>query len=169
MALACLLALLLTGCARAQAEGPADEKEQDEAPKPVPSKTPVKKPVETPKANSVPTKRKPDREAGRDTYLKSCWQCHGETGTGDGPAAAAMVGGVPTLVPLLEKGVPGDQEMDRLVDLVLDGKGRMPAYREDYDKHQIRRVFLYLTDAVKGKTAAIEEKAEGPEEEGNEN
>ncbi len=169
MSRALLLGLFLTGCARALAEGPADEEVKEETPKATPSKTPVKKPVETPKSNAVPTKRKPDREAGRDTYLQSCWQCHGETGKGDGPAAAAMVGGVPTLVPLLEKGVPGDKEMDRLVDLVLDGKGRMPAYREDYDKHQIRRVFLYLTDAVKGKTEPIDEKADGAEEEANEN
>lgn len=167
---------MLSGCAHALAEGPADDEvteepkeEADETPKPVPSKTPVKKPVETPKPGAVPTKRKPDREAGRDTYLQSCWQCHGETGKGDGPAAAAMVGGVPTLGPLFEKGVPGDKEMDRLVDLVLDGKGRMPAYRESYDKHQVRRVLLYVTDAVRGKTEAIDEKPEGTEEDGNEN
>ena len=121
---------------------------------------------------TIPTKRKPDREAGRDHYLQSCWQCHGETGKGDGPASAAMAGGVPSLAPLFAATAGGPlpgPEMDRLVALVLDGKGRMPAYRENMDQHQARRILLYLGDAVQGKTGAIEEKAEGDEAADNEN
>lgn len=110
-------------------------------------------------ASAVPTKRKPDRERGRDLWLQSCWECHGTEGKGDGPAAAAVPGGVPTL-----EGKISEDKFDALVVLVEDGKGRMPAYREDIDKHDARRILLYLRDALAGHPEAKSEKDEAAEE-----
>lgn len=117
----------------------------------------------SPNAPAMPTSRKPDRERGRDLWLQSCWECHGTEGKGDGPAADAVPGGVPSL----EGKVP-DSRIDELVDLVEDGKGRMPAYREDIDKHDARRILKYLQDALAGHPEAKsekegEEKDEGPQ------
>ena len=50
--------------------------------------------------SKMPGKRPPDYEVGKKLWAQSCWQCHGEKGMGDGPAAAAMpdteVAGDPT-------------------------------------------------------------------------
>lgn len=178
-----IAALWLPGRASRAADPPVDPEAPEAPAEPAAEPTVVPPPAKpkaaakkvTPKPASsatIPTKRKPDREAGRDLYLQSCWQCHGETGQGDGPASAALVGGVPSLVPLWS-GTSGGPlpgaEMDRLVALVLEGKGRMPAYREDIDKHQARRILLYLGDAVNGKTEAIDEKPDTDDATDNEN
>lgn len=114
--------------------------------------------------STVPAKRPKDRERGRELWLQSCWQCHGEQGKGDGPAAASLVGGVPTL----ENKVSQDK-FEVLVTLIEEGKGRMPAYKEDIDKHDARRILLYLQDALQGRTEAENDKAEGEEEAAKEN
>lgn len=120
----------------------------------------------------MPGTRPSDRERGRELWLRSCWQCHGEEGKGDGPAAAGLAAGVPTLV-----GKVPPEAFDRLVTLVLDGRGPMPAYREDIDKHDARRIFVYLQDATQGRTKAGDEKdkdkdknkdGDAPEKEGAE-
>lgn len=98
---------------------------------------------------AMPTKRAPDREVGERLWKQSCWQCHGLEGKGDGPAASALVGGVPTLVGKLKK-----EDFDALVARVQDGKGRMPAYREDIDKHDTRRILDYMRDVMNGKVKA---------------
>lgn len=107
----------------------------------------------------MPSTRPSDRERGREIWLESCWQCHGESGKGDGPAAAAFAGGVPTLV-----GKVPPAEYDRLVTVVLDGRGRMPAFREDIDKHDARRILVYLQDALQGRTKSGAKEGEGKEE-----
>lgn len=118
-------------------------------------------------AGNMPTSRPSDRERGRELWLRSCWQCHGETGKGDGPAAAAFAEGVPSLV-----GKVPPEEYDRLVGVVLDGKGSMPAFRENIDKHDSRRILVYLQDALQGRTKSGskdgDEKEEGEEKEGAE-
>ena len=107
---------------------------------------------------AMPTKRPPDREVGERLWKQSCWQCHGLKGEGDGPAAAAMVGGVPTLVGKLKK-----EDFDALVARVEDGKGRMPAFREDIDKHDARRILDYMRDVMNGKITP-DGKEETPDE-----
>lgn len=102
---------------------------------------------------SVPDERLPDRERGRELYLLSCWQCHGKEGKGDGPAAANLPGGVPSLESKVTKA-----RFDELVKLIQDGKGPMPAYAEDIDKHDSRRILIYLQDALQGRTEARGEK-----------
>jgi mono/diheme cytochrome c family protein len=94
----------------------------------------------------VPTKRPPDAEVGQALYQQSCWQCHGERGLGDGPAAAAMVGGVPSLA-----GKIVEEDFAGLVTIVEDGRGRMPAFAEDIDKHNARRILVYLREVMDGR------------------
>lgn len=145
------------------AEPPAQEAGEPKAEsKPAPKKPapPPKKPSDT----TRPTKRPPDREVGQTLYKQSCWQCHGEKGAGDGPAAAALVGGVPTLVGRIRsKDAETLEDFDALVTSVQVGKGRMPAYAEDIDKSDTRRILLYVRDQLEGKVTGPEkgDEAEG--------
>ncbi len=58
---------------------------------------------------------------------------------GDGPAAAALTGGVPDL-----RGELDYTDKDPLIELILDGQGDMPAFRAEFDKHDARRVLVYM-------------------------
>jgi mono/diheme cytochrome c family protein len=102
----------------------------------------------------VATKRDSDEETGRRLWNRSCWQCHGEVGAGDGPAAAALVGGVPSLA-----GKVSPSGYDALVKVILEGRGRMPAYVEDLDKHDSRRILVYLEGRMSGRVGATPAKA----------
>jgi mono/diheme cytochrome c family protein len=97
----------------------------------------------------VATKRDSDEEAGRRLWQRSCWQCHGEVGAGDGPAAAALVGGVPSLA-----GKVKADGFDPLVTVIQEGRGRMPAFAEDIDKHDSRRILVYLEGRMSGRVGA---------------
>lgn len=104
--------------------------------------------------STMPAKRPPDYEVGKRLWTQSCWQCHGTTGKGDGPAAAALPDGVPSL----EGKIKGNQ-MNALIRVVQAGRGRMPAYSEDIDEHDTRRVLQYIRDTLEGKAAPAPEKA----------
>lgn len=93
----------------------------------------------------MPGKRDPDPEVGRRLWKRGCWQCHGETGKGDGPAAASLLGGVPPFE------VKDEGAFPELVDVVQKGRGRMPAYAEDIDKHDSRRILVYLLEVQSGR------------------
>lgn len=111
-------------------------------------KPPPKKASES----AQPTKRPPDREIGEGLWRQSCWQCHGERGHGDGPAAAALVGGVPTLQGRVRSiGAEKIENLESLVDVIQSGKGRMPAYSEDIDRGDSRKIVFYLRDQLEGK------------------
>ncbi|MES2642010.1 MAG: cytochrome c [Myxococcota bacterium] len=97
--------------------------------------------------STMPTKRPPDHEVGKRLWTQSCWQCHGEDGKGGGPAAAALVGGVASL-----EGKVRGNDLDRLVKVVQNGRGAMPAYSEDIDEHDTRRILQYLKDKLEGRT-----------------
>ncbi|MDP2306206.1 MAG: cytochrome c [Pseudomonadota bacterium] len=96
--------------------------------------------------STMPTKRPVDYEVGKRLWAQSCWQCHGESGKGDGPAAAALVGGVPSL-----EGKVRGNDLDRLVKVVQAGRGAMPAYSEDIDEHDTRRILQYLEGKLEGR------------------
>ncbi|MFZ5477675.1 MAG: c-type cytochrome [Myxococcota bacterium] len=96
------------------------------------------------KTSKMPTKRPPDAEVGERLWKQSCWQCHGEKGRGDGPAAAALPGGVPPLE-------ARDARFDALVTVIQQGRNRMPAYAEDIDKHDARRILVYLKEVQEGR------------------
>lgn len=112
----------------------------------------------------MPGKRASDYEVGRRLWAQSCWQCHGEGGKGDGPAAAALVGGVPSL-----EGKMKADEFDRFIQVVQAGRGSMPAYSENIDQHDSRRVLTYIKDKLEGRAPPPEkDKEKEGEEEGAE-
>ena len=97
-------------------------------------------------------------DRGQQLWERHCWQCHGATNQGDGPAAAALVHTVPNLT---------DQIVvtDELARLILRGKGAMPGYEQSFDVHDARRVLKY--QAALGKTPEAEEPAEPENVEGD--
>ncbi len=88
---------------------------------------------------AVPTKRPPDPERGRTLYRENCWSCHGWTGEGNGPMAALLPTVSPPLAGRYEK-----ERYDALVELILEGKGDMPAYAQVMDRHDARRILIWL-------------------------
>lgn len=92
-----------------------------------------------------PGKRPADHVKGRQVYDRSCWQCHGDTMAGDGPAAAALIDGVPDLRDVLDY-----SERDALIESILDGQGDMPAFKAEFDKNDARRVLIYMERLEKG-------------------
>ena len=95
-----------------------------------------------------PSKRPSDIDRGQQLWERHCWQCHGSTNQGDGPAAAALVHTVPNLI---------DQIVvtDELARRVLRGNGAMPGYEQSFDFHDARRVLKY--QATLGQEAEVEE------------
>ncbi len=85
-----------------------------------------------------PAKRPSDDERGRELYSRHCLACHGPVGAGDGPAATALIGGVPDL-----RGKIAGDALDRQITLVLKGKARMPSYENSFDKHDARRLLTW--------------------------
>lgn len=92
----------------------------------------------------VPTKMPDDREKGRQIWRESCWQCHGWTGEGSGPVAAEL----PTPSPPLA-GRVAEADYDRLIAVIQDGAGDMPAYSAMLDSHDARRVLVWLASLDK--------------------
>jgi mono/diheme cytochrome c family protein len=108
----------------------------------------------------VPTKRPEEHVKGRQVYDRSCWQCHGDDMSGNGPAAGALVDGVPDLRGKLDY----KADKDALIFLVLDGRGDMPAFRAEFDKHDARRVLLYMERLEEGTDKPSSHKPEPSEE-----
>lgn len=116
-----------------------------------PTTTPAKATIPT---STMPGKRPPDPVVGETLWRQSCWQCHGELGKGDGPAASALIGGVPSL-----EGKIVEADFDKLIDGILVGKGKMPAYSETMERPDVRRILIYLKDRMDGKPPP----SEGPD------
>lgn len=95
--------------------------------------------------STMPSKRGTDYEVGKRLWTQSCWQCHGESGKGDGPAAAALPGGVPTL-----EGKVRGPEFERLIAVIQAGRGAMPAYSENIDDRDSRRILEYVRSRLEG-------------------
>jgi mono/diheme cytochrome c family protein len=103
-------------------------------------------PKSPPPTSSMPSKIPPDPVVGETLWRQSCWQCHGELGKGDGPAAASVIGGVPSL-----EGKINAEKLDPSIDTILNGKGRMPAYSETMERPDVRRILIYLQERMDGK------------------
>ena len=88
----------------------------------------------------VPKKLLPPKERGENLYKELCWQCHGTLGKGDGPLAKVV--SAPALA-----GIAKDKQK-LYIDIIQNGKGRMPAYSEVIDRHDSRRILLWLHDPV---------------------
>jgi mono/diheme cytochrome c family protein len=84
-----------------------------------------------------PTKLPPDAERGETLYRESCWQCHGANALGDGPLSAALPS-PPLAGRIAEDGFPAS------VDLIQSGKGNMPAFSEVLNRHDTRRILVWL-------------------------
>ncbi len=173
--LACSAVLVAASVAHATTPSPAPAEPPTsvpETPRPkapagrVPPKQPVDHVASKPNGDSVvPTKRPPDVDVGRRLWQQSCWQCHGKAGAGDGPAAKALPDGVPPLT-----GKVKEAGFDAMVRIIQDGKGRMPAYAETIDKHDSRRILVYLQERMEGRvgdapasSGAKDDKDEGGE------
>ncbi len=87
----------------------------------------------------VPRKRAAEHVRGQELWERSCWQCHGAEARGDGPAAAALTSDVPDL-----RGRVGPDRQQELVDLILSGKGMMPAFSEELNRTDVRKILVYL-------------------------
>ena len=88
----------------------------------------------------VPKKLPPPKERGENLYKELCWQCHGASGKGDGPLSKV------TMAPKVT-GLAKEKEKS-YIDIIQNGKGRMPAYAEVIDRHDSRRILLWLRDPV---------------------
>ena len=87
----------------------------------------------------MPTKRPKDEDRGRQLYQVNCWQCHGKRGKGDGPLAQSL----PTAAPPLAKRFK-TSEYSKLTRVILDGKGDMPGFSRIMDRHEARRILIWL-------------------------
>lgn len=86
-----------------------------------------------------PSKRKPDPEAGKDLYMRSCWQCHGREADGAGPASPALNVAVPSLRNKVSK-----DSISKMITVVQDGRGAMPNFSETITYTDTRRIFIYI-------------------------
>jgi len=116
---------------------------------------------------AVPKKRGSDYDEGKKIWKRSCWQCHGLKAEGDGPAAEAVVGGVPTL----RGGLVVKPKRNDFMKSVLNGKGLMPAFSAELERPDAKRVIIYLEklDARNGvEPEELEEEEDAETEEGDE-
>ena len=96
-----------------------------------------------------PSKMLSDEAIGKKAYMAYCWNCHGERADGLGPQASALQVAPPPLINADLSGTSSPQEIsanDPRISIILNGKGYMPAYAQLMDKHEARRVLIYLQD-----------------------
>lgn len=78
-------------------------------------------------------------QRGSGLYTKNCASCHGETGRGDGPVAAALTPKPPDLVVMAPMHPDGD-----LFWKIENGRGMMPAWKANLRETQIWDLVNYL-------------------------
>ena len=100
-----------------------------------------------------PTKRPLDADRGGQLYMQNCWMCHGKRGKGDGPAASAF----PTVSPDIAK-TWGAKDKEKMIRLILDGRGDMPAFSQVMDRKDAKRILLWLEDPKAVKKVSKKEK-----------
>ena len=87
----------------------------------------------------VPSKLPPDKERGEALYQANCGMCHGVTAQGDGPLSAVLQRPAPRLA-----GAIHTNKQEGNIDLIQQGRGDMPAYSAIMDRHDTRRVLVWL-------------------------
>lgn len=75
---------------------------------------------------------------GKELYDDLCFQCHGATGLADSSMALS------TQSPALA-GVIEESKFPDAIKLIQEGKGLMPAYEMVIDKHDTKRILIYLS------------------------
>ncbi len=107
----------------------------------------------------VPTKLESDKDRGEMLYMRNCWQCHGKQGLGDGPLAEAF----DPLTPLA--GTIPPEDYDVTIALIRQGRGSMPAFSDVIDKHDARRVLVWLAKADQPDEEPTEDEDEASKDE----
>jgi cytochrome c oxidase cbb3-type subunit 3 len=78
---------------------------------------------------------------GKQIYMEKCTLCHGQTGHGDGPGAAA-------LDPKPRNHTDGSYMNSRtnaqLIEVIKNGKGQMPAWGSQLTDEQVHHVLAYV-------------------------
>ena len=98
---------------------------------------------------------------GKELYEDLCFQCHGTAGLADNELAKTM-----NVSPLAGK---FDGEYAQAIALVQEGKGLMPAYEMVIDKHDTKRILIYLggLDPETGVDPRIQEEVDKSEDSSN--
>jgi len=80
--------------------------------------------------------------AGKASYDKLCLACHGATGAGDGPAAAAL----PTKPKDLADSTVAAMTDEDMVKLLSEGKPPMPAFGKQLSESQVMALVAYVRE-----------------------
>jgi len=80
-------------------------------------------------------------EAGKSIYAEKCALCHGATGHGDGPGAAALD---PKPRNHTDGAYMNAQTNAQLHEVIKNGKGQMPAWGATLSDEQIDQVLSYV-------------------------
>ena len=75
---------------------------------------------------------------GKELYDDLCFQCHGQSGLADTALAKTM--GAPALA-----GVFQEKDYAKQIALIQEGRGVMPSYEMVIDKHDSKRILIYLS------------------------
>lgn len=107
----------------------------------------------------------PAADAGADgakQFKKSCAACHGADGRGS-PAMAKMLKVKPETMNLLDEKVSAKTD-EELAKTVMEGRGKMPAYKSKLSSAQLKEVLGYLRGLMKAAAEAAKKKpaAEAP-------
>lgn len=78
---------------------------------------------------------------GQTLYAEKCALCHGATGHGDGPGAAALD---PKPRNHTDGSYMNAQSNEALMGVIKDGKGQMPAWGSTMSDEEIRAVLAYV-------------------------
>ena len=99
----------------------------------------------------VPKKLPKDTIRGKELYDELCFQCHGANALADNSAAVTVK--APALAGRIDK----DGYTDA-VALIQEGRGLMPAYEMLIDKHDSKKILMYLSqlDPVTGENPEAE-------------
>lgn len=89
---------------------------------------------------AVPTKLKPPEKRGENLYRAHCQACHGSQGLGDGPALAVLRTEAPPLAGRVDA-----RPRAAAIDMVLYGRGDMPAYGSMMGLVDARDILLWLS------------------------
>jgi mono/diheme cytochrome c family protein len=108
---------------------------------------------------AMPSKAPTDIKKGEKLYQELCWQCHGKRALGDGPLAGSLSTKPPPLA-----GRYKQSQFSGAVKTIQEGKGSMPAYEQLIDKHDSRRVMVWLS-ALDSQTGRQKKRTPAPKEE----
>lgn len=75
------------------------------------------------------------------TFAQKCAMCHGKAGAGDGPAAVALTPKPPNFA---DPNVQAAVTDEALAAAITNGKGSMPAYKEQLTPQAIKAMVAYL-------------------------